>query len=109
MNPNSQRAALFLPGLYEGGAERVILNLAQGIAARGHPVDLVLARAEGPYMSQIPASVRLVDLNAPRVAGSVPALARYLRRERPAALLSAMFANLVALWARSPLMNASTS
>ena len=100
MNPNSQRAALFLPGLYEGGAERVILNLAQGIAARGHPVDLVLARAEGPYMSQIPASVRLVDLNAPRVAGSVPALARYLRRERPAALLSAMFANLVAPWAR---------
>ena len=61
--------ALFLPGLYEGGAERIVLNLADGIAARGYPVDLVLARAEGPYMPQVPRSVRLVDLEAPRVLG----------------------------------------
>jgi glycosyltransferase involved in cell wall biosynthesis len=100
MKTSKERLALFLPGLYEGGAERVVLNLAKGISERGYPVDLVLARAEGPYMSQIPDSVRLIDLNAPRVLGSVPALIKYLRNERPQALLSGMFTNIIALWAR---------
>lgn len=100
MKTSKERLALFLPGLYEGGAERIILNLAKGISARGYAVDLVLARAEGPYMAQIPETVRLVDLKARRVLGSAPALIKYLQRERPTALLSAMFANVIALWAR---------
>jgi glycosyltransferase involved in cell wall biosynthesis len=100
MKTSKERLALFLPGLYEGGAERVVLNLAKGISERGYPVDLVLARAEGPYMSQIPDSVRLIDLKAPRVLGSVPALIKYLRNERPKALLSGMFTNVIALLAR---------
>lgn len=95
-----ERLALFLPGLYEGGAERIILNLAKGITARGYAVDLVLARAEGPYMEQIPENVRLVNLQAPRVLGSIPALTRYLRQERPTAMVSALFSNVIALWAR---------
>jgi glycosyltransferase involved in cell wall biosynthesis len=100
MKTSKERLALFLPGLYEGGAERVVLNLAKGISERGYLVDLVLARAEGPYMSQIPDAVRLIDLNAPRVLGSVPALVRYLRNERPTALLSGMFTNIIAVLAR---------
>lgn len=100
MKTSKERLAIFLPGLYEGGAERTMLNLAEGISARGHAVDLVLARAEGPYMEQIPDTVRLVDLKAPRVVGSVPALINYLKCECPTAVLSAMFANVVALWAR---------
>ncbi len=100
MNASKPHLAIFLPGLYEGGAERIMLNLAKGMLAHGHPVDLVLARAEGPYLPQIPAGVRLVDLHAPRVLGSLPALVRYLKRERPAALISAMYANVIALLAR---------
>ncbi|MBI5962705.1 MAG: glycosyltransferase [Chloroflexi bacterium] len=100
MKTSTERLAFFLPGLYEGGAERIVLNLAKGISERGYKVDLVLARAEGPYMAQIPDTVRLVDLNAPRVLGSVPALVKYLRREHPSALISGMFANMIALWAR---------
>ena len=100
MKTSKERLALFLPGLYEGGAERIVLNLAKGFSERGYAVDLVLARAEGPYMSQIPDAARVIDLNAPRVVGSVPALVKYLQRERPTALLSGMFTNLIALWAR---------
>ena len=99
MKTSRERLAVFLPGLYEGGAERTMLNLAEGIAARGYLVDLVLARAEGPYMEQVPDTVRLIDLKAPRVLGSLPALVRYLQHECPTALLSAMFANIIALWA----------
>ena len=44
MNPSLERLAIFLPALYGGGAERTMLKLAGGLAARGYPVDLVLAR-----------------------------------------------------------------
>ena len=92
--------AFYLPGLHGGGAERIILNLAQGITERGVPVDLVLATATGPLLEHLPPAVRLVDLGAPRVLLSLVALARYLRRERPRALVSSLsHANLVALWA----------
>lgn len=93
--------ALFLPSLRGGGAERVMVNLARGFAERGLEVDLVLARAEGTYLSQVPPGVRVVDLRAPRVMASLPVLLRYLRRERPEAILSALdHANIVAIWAR---------
>lgn len=96
-----RRLALFLPSLHVGGAERVMLNLARGFAERGLTVDLVAAKAEGPYLSQVPEEVRIVDLGASRILTSVPALVRYLRGERPAAMLSAIdHANIVALWAR---------
>ena len=62
MIKTQKRLAIFLPALYGGGAERTMLNLAQGIAGRGYTVDLVLAQAEGPYLAQVPESVRLVDL-----------------------------------------------
>lgn len=97
---SDRRIALFLPSLHGGGAERVMLNLARGFAERGFKVDLVMARAEGPYLSQLIPSVRVVDLGASRVLTSLPGLVRYLRRERPKALLSALeHANVVALWA----------
>lgn len=51
-------------------------------------------------MPQIPEGVRVVDLQSPRVLESLPALIRYLKRERPSAMVSAMYANLIALWAR---------
>lgn len=95
------RIALFLPSLRGGGAERVMVNLARGFAERGLKVDLVLAKAEGPYLSQVPPGVQVVDLGVSRILASLPGLVRYLRRERPKALLSALdHANVVALWAR---------
>jgi glycosyltransferase involved in cell wall biosynthesis len=95
-----ERLAFFLPGLYEGGVERIMLNLAKGIADRGYSVDLVLARAEGPFMNDIPDSIRLIDLKASRVLSSTPALMRYLRHERPMTLLSVMYANIIAVWSK---------
>lgn len=92
--------AFFLPALHGGGAERVTLNLARGLVSRGQRVDLVVAKAEGHYASQIPSGVRLINFDTSRVLTSLPSLVRYLRLERPRAMFSAMdHANLVALWA----------
>jgi len=86
----SPKIAIYLQDLVDGGAERMMLNLAGGMADAGVAVDLVLVRASGPFMSMIPDNVRLVDLGGRRTMLSIPALARYLRRERPAAVLSAL-------------------
>lgn len=96
------RIALFLPALYSGGAERVLINLAGELQKRGHPVDLVLARATGPYLDKVPAGVRVVDLGCRRVATALLPFARYLREVRPRAVHAALdHTNVVALLARA--------
>ena len=97
---NAPDIAIYLPSLEGGGAERVMTNLANGFAERGSRVDLVLVEAKGPYLTQVRADVRIVDLASGSVIRSVGALVRYLRRERPRALLAALsHANIVAILA----------
>ena len=55
------KLSLFLGSLRFGGAERVMVNLVRGFAEKGHKVDLVLAKAEGPYLSQVPENVRIAE------------------------------------------------
>jgi glycosyltransferase involved in cell wall biosynthesis len=97
----NEKLALFLPNLEEGGAERAMVNLARGFVEEGFEVDLILAKAEGPYLIEVPNKVRVVDLGARRVLYSLPNLVRYLSREKPAVMLSMLEnANLIALWAK---------
>jgi glycosyltransferase involved in cell wall biosynthesis len=92
--------AVFLPSLRGGGAERVMVVLASEMAQKGYAVDLVVSHAEGPYLKEIPSSVRLIDLKSPRVLFCLKRLRRYLREERPVAILSTMtHVNIVALLA----------
>jgi glycosyltransferase involved in cell wall biosynthesis len=98
---DAERLAIFTANMDGGGAERVMLKLAGGIADQGYAVDLVLSRAVGHYLDEVHRSVRLVDLKASRVLASLPGLVRYLRRERPTALLTSLnFVNIVGIWAR---------
>jgi glycosyltransferase involved in cell wall biosynthesis len=95
------RVALFMPSLAGGGAERVMVTLANAFAAHRLGVDLVLADARGALRDSVAPAVRVVDLGAGRVARSLAPLARYLRRERPRAMLSFLnHANVVAILAR---------
>ncbi|MDP9916411.1 glycosyltransferase involved in cell wall biosynthesis [Variovorax boronicumulans] len=94
--------AIFVPSLNGGGAERVMVILANEFAARGLKVDLIVVKAEGPYLSEISPSVRVVDLKAKRAITSLPAFIRYLRKSRPKAMLSALdYANVIATIART--------
>lgn len=105
MGSSQKRLAIYLPTLVSGGTERAMLNLAVGFVQRGFSVDFVLAQCEGSFMAHIPEAVRLIELNSMHVrAGrsviSLPALVRYIRKERPSALFTALHANVIAVWAR---------
>jgi len=95
------RIALYLSSLGGGGAQRVVLTLANAMAEHGANIDLVLVKAKGPFLQEVHPRVRVVDLGVTNVILSLPGLIRYLRRERPAALLSSLkHVNIVALIAR---------
>jgi glycosyltransferase involved in cell wall biosynthesis len=102
---NNRKIAILLPELLGAGAERVMLNLADGIAQKGYPVDLVIAVAKGSYLSEISASVRLIDLQSTGVLRSLPQLIKYLQQNQPAVILSSLHANVVVVWAKYLLSN----
>lgn len=93
-----RRVAFFLHGLEMGGAQKMTLRLAGGLVRAGHAVDVVLARAEGPLLGEVPPGVGLVALpsalpwcatsRAARVRSAIPSLARYIRERRPSALIA---------------------
>lgn len=100
-----KKISFFLPGLYGGGAERVVLNLAQGMGDRGIQVDLVLAQLEGQLIDQIPENITFTILSKHphgyfRSIRSIPALARYLRVKQPDVMISAMYGNVIAQLAK---------
>jgi len=101
MPDRSQRLAILTSSLGGGGAQRSMVKLAGGIADRGYGIDLVLGHADGHYASEVHPSVRIVDLGARKMVLSIPSFARYLRHERPRAVLSSLnHVNIVGLWAR---------
>ena len=96
-----EKIALFVGTLEGGGAERAMLDIGRGLAHRGYVVDLVLMQSTGPYLEDVPDSVRVVSLNSYGLLATLPALMNYLRRWRPSVLLSTLSTcNTAALLAR---------
>ncbi len=89
MSNETKKIAIFASFSGAGGVERMLLNLASGIAARGHRVDLVLAKAKSVHLENLPPGVELHRLGTNHTLTSLWRLAAYLRRERPDGLLAA--------------------
>jgi len=102
VNLDGGKLALFMPSIGARGANRVMIHLANGFAARGVPVDLVVVEASGEFKNRVSSSVRVVDLDSSGVLKSLPKLARYLLRERPQILLTAMdYVNVLSILVRA--------
>lgn len=126
--PRSRKIAIFMRSLGgSGGAERAMLNLANGLLDQGQRVDMVMARRVGHFLNELSPSVRVVDLKVRSareslkllpflgrdawfwarmvlaskphfVLGALPGLTRYLREEQPDVLISALdYPNAVAI------------
>ena len=84
------RVALVLPDLDGAGAQRVMLDLAAGMIERGVEVDVVAVRASGALTAGVPDGAHVVDLRARRAVTALRPLVRYLRAQRPDAVVSCL-------------------
>jgi glycosyltransferase involved in cell wall biosynthesis len=88
MSSSRTDLALFLATSGHSGVDRIMRNLVPEFARFGLRIDLLKVKGHGPYWEELPHGVRIVDLGASHVNTALPALVRYLRRNRPEALLS---------------------
>lgn len=89
--------AFFIPELNVGGAEKVIISLVNGLSSKGHQVDLVLVNKRGELIKKVNTKARIINLQSKKTLMSVRPLRRYLLRNSPDILLSALDnANIVA-------------
>lgn len=101
MKLSTIRISLFIPSLNGGGAERVTVLLANGLADKGYKIDLIVCQGGGTYVNDVDSRVNLITLGTSRVMTSVFPLLRYLVRVKPYALIGAMgHANVVAILAK---------
>lgn len=66
----------------------MIANLSQALVREPIDLDILLIKAQGPYVAQLPDEARCITLRSRHSATSVIEVARYLHRERPDALLA---------------------
>ena len=77
------KIVFIIPSLKGGGAERVILTLANGFKKRGNDVYLLLINDEIDYSEEILDGVKIVNLASKRVLFSFFGIRRFLNEERP--------------------------
>lgn len=97
---NKKKFCFFAPNLAGGGAERVISILVAYLSESGYQVDLILADAVGPYLNDIPDSVKIIDFQRKKIITTLPKLIRYLKTQKPDILFTShMHVSTIALWA----------
>ncbi|MDN5850278.1 MAG: glycosyltransferase [Nitrococcus sp.] len=94
------RLAVFLSTSGHSGVDRMMARLLPAVAARGVRVHLLKIDGHGPHLDPSD-GLEIHPLGTSHTATALPALVRYLRRYRPAALLSDKDkCNRMAIWAR---------
>lgn len=85
-----KRIAVVISFSGQGGVEKMVMNLLRQFACYSNlRLDLLLIRAQGPYLEGIPDNVNIIRLKAKHTLTSIPELRRYLRQSKPEAMLVA--------------------
>ena len=66
----------------------MIANLCQALVDAPIDLDVLLIKARGPYVDRLPDSANIISLRARHSLTSVWEVSRYLKKERPNALLA---------------------
>ena len=67
-----------------------MLEAARQLMGAGFSTDLIVAGSGGALQGSVPAEVRLIDLASWKTPLCLPALVRYIRRERPQAMIATL-------------------
>lgn len=103
----SHRIVIFLHAFAAGGAEAVLLKVANDLHRKGIDVMVVAASATGPNRRNLDDAIEVIDLGARRMALALPGLVRTLKRLKPTACLSALTHSNLALIIASKLAKSS--
>lgn len=85
-----KKIGILLPSLSDGGAEKVIVSLANKFHDYGFTVDLLLVQASGVYFDLLSKDVNVIDLNSKRAIFAIPRLISYIKRSEVDILFSAL-------------------
>jgi len=89
MSPGSRdHLAVFLATSGHSGVDRIMGILLPHIASLGIKVDLLHVKGKGPHLPPDQGDIRIVELGSSHSFTSLAPLVRYLKREKPHALLS---------------------
>ena len=73
----AKRMAFYIHSIRSGlGAERMLANLAKGLAERGHEIDLLLEDSKGDLLEELPPAIRVFDLGETSASPFVDRLLR---------------------------------
>ena len=104
-----ERISFYLPNLDGGGAERVMINLANNLIDQNYEVDLILAKNQGKYNDFLNDKISVIDLNCLRVSHSLFKLVRVINNRKPKIIISALnHANIIVSLANLLSMNKSS-
>ena len=84
------KISIVLHGLRGGGAEKMMVRLANQLAENGDSVEMILLTSGGvnkPFLSK---SVALFELNSTRTLSAFSPLRKHLKQSNPDGILSAL-------------------
>ncbi|MEM6930858.1 MAG: glycosyltransferase [Myxococcota bacterium] len=84
------KLAFYVPRLAGGGAQHVVVQLANGLSRRGHGVEILLNERTGPHLDNVDDRVSIASLGTAHASRAVPRLVRHLRQHRPDVLVSSL-------------------
>ena len=84
--------SILLPTLLIGGAEKALVKLANGLAAQGWRIQLLVMEKKGPLIDELNSNVDLIDLGCSSYRQAVLVLARHYKEHRPMVILTSMYA-----------------
>jgi len=84
------RFLFVLPSLRAGGAEKVVIRLANHLARHGEAVGLAVLDGTGELRDDVDASIPFYDLHIPKTRHAPAALVRLIRRLRPQLVFSSL-------------------
>ena len=99
--PDKKKLAVFISFSGEGGVERMVSTLIGQFCAQGFDVDVLLAKARGGHLANLTPDAKRIKLGSDHTWLTLWPLVKYLKKERPEALLAVKHrALIVALLAR---------
>lgn len=88
-----KKIVLFTSSFSTNGVSRNRITLAKAFLEMGYRVDFVVSHDEGPIKDEVPKECNIFELGSTRPTEMIPALGKYLRAERPDAMIAASWPN----------------